>query len=72
MRSLVTLLSAVAIAAATTHFVAAGERQHVRKPSQAATTTSKQFRNANAAWAAPTATPDVYRYSGGFSAPAGH
>jgi hypothetical protein len=71
MRSLVTLLSAVAIAASTAQFATAGEH-HARKPARAAKTTSEQFRNANAAWAAPTAAPDVYRYSGGFSAPAGH
>ena len=69
--SLLATLSAIAISAATTQFAAAGERQHVRKPVPATATTT-QFRNANASWTAQQAQPDWYRYSGGYSAPAGH
>jgi hypothetical protein len=70
--SLLATLSAVAIVAATTQFAAAGERQHVRKPARSTATATEQFRNANAAWTAPQPQADGYRYSGGYSAPAGH
>jgi|SoimicmetaTmtHMA_FD_contig_51_832457_length_401_multi_1_in_0_out_0_1 hypothetical protein len=66
-----TLLGAVAIAAATVQFAMAGERQKIRKPAHASKTTTEQFRNSNAAWTAPLVVPDAYRYSGGWSAPAG-
>jgi hypothetical protein len=65
------LLGAIAIAAASTQFAAAGERQHTRKPARTSTTTAEQFRNANAAWIAQQPQPDV-RFWGGWSAPAGH
>ena len=69
--SLFTALGAIAIAAATIQFAAAGERQHIRKPARAPTATTEQLRNANAAWIAQQTQPDI-RYSGGWSAPAGH
>jgi hypothetical protein len=72
MRSnLLATLSAIAIAVATTQFAAAAERHH-RKPARAPAATTEQLRNANAAWTVPLAQPDIYRYSGGWSAPAGH
>ena len=67
--SLLVTLSTIAIAVATTQFAAAAER-HNRKPARAPAATTEQLRNANAAWTVPSA--DVYRYSGGWSAPAGH
>ena len=70
--NLLALLGAIAIAAATTQFAAAAERQHVRKPARAPTATTEQLRNANAAWTVQPTQPDIYRYSGGWSAPAGH
>ena len=69
--SLLATLGAIAIAVATTQFAAAAERHH-RKPAQAPAATTEQLRNANAAWTVPSAQPDVYRYSGGWSASAGH
>ena len=69
--SLLATLSAIAIAAATTQFAAAAERHH-RKPARAPAATTEQLRNANAAWTVPSAQPEIYRYSGGWSAPAGH
>jgi hypothetical protein len=69
---LLTTLSAVVIAAATAQVATAGDRHHVRKPARPTATATEQFRNANGAWTAQQAQPDVYRYSGGWSAPAGH
>jgi hypothetical protein len=69
--TLLSALGVIAIAVATTQFAAASERQHVRKQVRPSTATMEQFRNSNAAWTAPYVQPDV-RYSGGWSAPAGH
>jgi hypothetical protein len=69
--NLLALLGAVAIAAAAAQIAVAGERQHVRKPVRAPSATTEQLRNANAAWAVQPRQPDIYRYSGGWSAPAG-
>jgi hypothetical protein len=71
-RTLLATLSVIAIVAASTQFADAAQRKPVRKPAQASAATNEQFRNSNAAWPAPTAQPDIYRYSGGWSAPAGH
>ena len=69
--TLLSTLGVIAIAVATTQFAAGSERQHVRKQVRPSTATMEQFRNSNAAWTAPYVQPDV-RYSGGWSAPAGH
>jgi hypothetical protein len=69
---LLAILAGTAIAMATTQFAAAGERQHTRKHARPSATATEQFRNSNAAWTTPQASPGVYSYSGGFSAPAGH
>jgi hypothetical protein len=63
-RTVLTLVSAALIAAASVQVAAAGERNHVRRAPQAM---SQQVRNANAA-----VLPDSpILYSGGWSAPAG-
>jgi hypothetical protein len=67
---LLTTLGVITMALTATQFAAAGERHSVRKPVRA--TATEQFRNANAAWSVPSAQPDIYRYSSGWSAPAGH
>ena len=72
MKKIVAALGAVAIAAASTQFAAAGERKQVRKPARPTATTTEQFRNANAAWTTPSPRIEVYPYTGGWSAPAGH
>jgi len=71
---LLAAFSAIAIAAVTAQTASAGERHHTRKAARPSATTTEQFRNSNAAWTAPApqAYPDVYPYSGGWSAPAGH
>jgi hypothetical protein len=53
-------------------FAAAAPRHHGK--TDRAVTTQQQSRNndAYAAWPSPAAQSDTYRYSGGFSAPAGH
>jgi hypothetical protein len=69
---LLTTLGAIVIAVATAQVAAAGERHHVRKPAPMTATATEQFRNANGAWTAQQPQLDGYRYSGGYSAPAGH
>lgn len=65
---LLVTLGAVAITAASTEFAAAGPWQQARKSTHA---TTERLRNSNAAWTQRSPQPDIYNYSGGFSAPAG-
>jgi hypothetical protein len=69
---LMTTLGAIVIAVASAQVATAGDRQHVRKSARPTAAATDQFRNANGSWAAPQTQPYVYRYSGGWSAPAGH
>jgi hypothetical protein len=68
-KTFLTVLGATLIAATTVQMAAASEH-HARK---ARATASEQFRNSNAydAPAYVAAQPDLSRYSGGISAPAG-
>ena len=71
-KTILTLLGSALIAAATVQFAAAAERHHTRKVDRVAMPASDQFRNSNAAWPSQQVQPDWSRYSGGYSAPAGH
>ncbi len=67
-KTILTALGAALIATSTVQIASAAEHHHVRKAVRAPV--SEQVRNANNSIAAPSA-PEAYRYSGGFSAPAG-
>jgi hypothetical protein len=69
-KTILTLLGSALIVATSVQFAAAAPRHHGK--ATRAVVTQQQSRNADAyaAWPAPAQT-DGYRYSGGFSAPAG-
>ena len=69
-KSMLTIIGSALIVATSVQFAAAAQRHHGR--ADRAVAIQQQSRNADAyaAWPAP-AQSDVYRYSGGFSAPAG-
>jgi hypothetical protein len=72
-KTMLTILGSALIVATSVQFAAAAQRHHGN--ANRAVVTEQQTRNSNAyaAWPAPTVQSDeVYRYSGGFSAPAGH
>ena len=72
-KSMLTIVGSALIVATSVQFAAAAQRHHGK--ADRAVATQRQTRNgdAYAAWPAPTAQSDeLYRYSGGFSAPAGH
>jgi hypothetical protein len=71
-KTILTLLGSALIVATSVQFAAAAPRHHGK--ADRAATTQQQTRNADAyaAWPSPAAQSDAYRYSGGFSAPAGH
>jgi len=70
-KTILTLLGSALIVATSVQFAAAAPRHHGK--ANRAVVTQQQPRNADAyaAWPAPAAQADGYRYSGGFSAPAG-
>lgn len=70
-KSMLTIVGSALLVAASVQFAAAAQRHHGK--ADRAVATRQQTRNADAyaAWPAP-AQSDLYRYSGGFSAPAGH
>jgi opacity protein-like surface antigen len=71
-KTILTVLGSALIVATSVQFAAAAQRHH--NNADRATVTQQQTRNADAyaAWPAPAAQPDwAYRYSGGYSAPAG-
>jgi len=69
-KTILTLLGTAVLVTATAQIADAAQK--ARKLQRAPVTTSEQFRNANAAWYQPS--PESYwpRYTGGYSAPAGH
>ena len=71
-KTIVTILGSALLITATVQFAAAAQRHHGK--TDRTVLSQQQTRNANAyaAWPAPAAEPDWYRYSGGYSAPAGH
>ncbi len=69
-KTILTILGSALIVATSLQFAAAAQRHH----GKATVTSQQQARNADAyaAWPTPAAQPDwSYRYSGGYSAPAG-
>ena len=70
-KTMLTILGSALLVAASVQFATAAQRHHGK--ADRAVATQQQSRNADAyaAWPAP-AQSDVYRYSGGYSAPAGH
>ena len=71
-KSMLTIIGSALLVAASVQFAAATQRHHGK--ADRAVATKQQSRNADAyaAWPAPAAAQsDVYRYSGGYSAPAG-
>jgi opacity protein-like surface antigen len=73
-KTILTILGSALIVSASVQFADAAQRHH-GKADRAVTSQQQLGRNADAyaAWPAPAAQPDwSSRYSGGFSAPAGH
>ena len=70
-KTILTVLGSALIVATSTQFAAATQRHHGK--ADRAVSSQQQSRNADAyaAWPAPPQQPDWYRYSGGYSAPAG-
>jgi hypothetical protein len=70
-KTMLTILGSALIVATSVQFAAAAQHHHGK--ADRAVATQRQTRNADAyaAWPAP-AQSDAYRYSGGYSAPAGH
>jgi len=70
-RTILTLLGSAVLVTAAAQFAAAAQNHRSHKVHRAPVTTSEQFRDSNAAWPQQV-QPDWSRYSGGYSAPAGH
>lgn len=68
--TILTILSTALIVTATAQIADAAQKS--RKTHHTPAATSEQFRNSNASWQQPSADPYWPRYTGGFSAPAGH
>jgi hypothetical protein len=68
-KTILTIVGSALIVATSVQFAAAAPRHHGNR----AVATQQQTRNtdAYASWPSPAAQSDAYRYSGGFSAPAG-
>ena len=69
-KTIITILGSALLVTATVQFAAAAHRHHGK--TERTVITQKQTRNADAYAAWPAAEPYWYRYSGGYSAPAGH
>ncbi len=70
-KTILTLLGSALLVSATVQIADAAQQN--RKVHRAPAATTEQFRNSNAAWPQQQSVqPDVSRYSGGYSAPAGH
>jgi hypothetical protein len=72
-KTIFTIAGSALIVATSVQFAAAAQRHHPGK-SECVVIGQQQSRNADAcaAWPAPAVQSDAYRYSGGWSAPAGH
>ena len=72
-KTMLTILGSALIVATSVQFAAAAQRHHGKADRAVATQQQTRNSNAYAAWPAPAPQSDeMYRYSGGFSAPAGH
>jgi hypothetical protein len=70
-KTILTLLGSALLVSATAQFATAAQHHQGRKVQRAPVTTTEQFRDTNAAWRQQV-RPEWSRYSGGYSAPAGH
>ena len=70
-KAILTILGSALIVATSVQFAAAAQRHHGKTDRTVATQQQSRGSDAYAAWPAPAAQPDGYRYSGGYSAPAG-
>jgi hypothetical protein len=66
-KTILTTLGSALLAASGAQAAVAAEHHNIRKANRAPAVTSEQFRNSNAS----VVQPDVSRYEGGISAPAG-
>jgi hypothetical protein len=71
-KSMLTIVGSALIVATSVQFAAAAQRHHGKADRAAAIQQQSRNADAYAAWPAPAVQSDAYRYSGGFSAPAGH
>ena len=72
MRKIIlTMLGSALIVVTSMQFATAAQRHHGKTDRAVATHQQSRSSDAYAAWPAPAAQPDGYRYSGGYSAPAG-
>jgi hypothetical protein len=70
-KTILTILGSALIVAASVQFATAAQRHH-GKADRAVVSQQQRNTDAYASWPAPAVQPDWYRYSGGYSAPAGH
>jgi hypothetical protein len=70
-KTMLTILGSALIVATSVQFAAAAQRHHGKVNRTVATQQQTRNGDAYAAWPAPALQSDEYRYSGGFSAPAG-
>jgi len=70
-KTILTLLGSAVLVTATAQFALAAQHHQGRKVHHAPAATTEQFRDSNAAWPQQV-QGDWSRYSGGYSAPAGH
>ena len=71
-KTIITILGSALLVTATAQFAAAAQRHHGTTDRTVQTDRTIQTRNSDAYAAWPAAEPNWYRYSGGYSAPAGH
>jgi hypothetical protein len=69
-KTILTLLGSALLVTATVQLADAAQK--ARKVHRAPAATTEQLRNSNAEWPRPAADSYWSRYSGGYSAPAGH
>jgi hypothetical protein len=71
-KTILAILGTILLATTTAQFATAAERHQSHRTDRLIKPANDQFRNTNAAWPARQAQPAWSRYSGGYSAPAGH
>jgi hypothetical protein len=71
-KTIFTIFGSALIVATSVQFAAAAQRHHGKADRTVATQQQTRNADAYAAWPAPAVRYDGYRYSGGYSAPAGH
>ncbi|SIO48989.1 hypothetical protein SAMN05443247_06328 [Bradyrhizobium erythrophlei] len=72
-KAIFTILGSALIVATSIQFATAAQRHHGEAKTRAVISQQQpRHSDAYAAWPAPHVQPDLSRYSGGWSAPAGH